>query len=1457
MKLDSGVTVSQTASSSSMTVNTYSNGIRTFPVAGYFEIWNAGTLVSSSRKFSEIYNKDAFQLVSAQSRLFYPNSMKDSIHNSLVGSLVFQDTAKTVTQEGYINHDWEGNTIESKSGSGTTWVYSQAGYDKYGNQLWTRDPTGRTTCTEYSIVNKYTYPVGTSSGGKMENFDWDSSWTLSRSNPPGTATWFTSQYSTTKAYSPTKSIQESFSGATGNGLDYGSVSYYKDVYANEISRISIRMYVDQYSHNLNAGDIMDSGIRIRIYDATGVNYANYTYWLACWNGNADSRITTDPTISIVCCKPTLNTWLCRDLYPSSTWDINWTRCDKVRLEVYTYCGYAQGDQFRVYYDDLAYDDQIDYEEIGDSFDSGSSWITSKWSSDNLPTWLSGGYSTARYSSSPKSMKVEFTSGTNGYDTGSVINSRIYDTDTVTKVSLKMYAEAYSHNENPTWDTMDAGLRIRLIDAAGSNYATYTYWLACWYLTAENKTTTDPTVKVVFGQPPMGQWKNLNFYPTKDFNINWTGCAKVQFDLYAYASGAYGDSLKIYFDDFSYKGGDLSRVDYAWDTNNGQLVSSTDPLGHSAITAYDLMGRVKRITKPDGKYIGYEYLDSLNKVVCTNELNQKSAIFYDCIGREIKVQRTGTGSAAYSTSTATYTWQDKPAKTVDPVGKTMRYSYDYLGRTTQIKNNDTKCSNVSYDYKNKKITIIDENNHKVVTVLDVLGRLEMTREYSTSTAFNWTGISYDAVGNVKTIRTMNGDVTNNYYDVFGRESSVQYPDGYSDSYTYDKAGRLLNMTARDGAATRNAYDVIGNVIRVSGTTDTITTVYDADGRILEKRNALGSISYQYDSRHRATRISEKINSTVYSIGYTYGDDDSVSSATYPDGRTISYLYDAYGRNVDIKSGAVTLLNVTYNRDDSVASKRDYDGGIKTFYTYNSRGLISRIVTKNYNDAIQLDLTYTYDNKGNVATITDAQRTTTERYYYDHADRLIRATGDWNLVTTLTYTYDSMGNRLTKNEGTPTPVNYSYDGSSNRRLTSDGTSSYGYDTNGNIITKTTGNSRFVYVYNSFGQMIQVRTETYSGGIWGSPVIIARYYYDANGARAKTEESGAINAFIYAGHDPLLQISADGKSNKYLYLNDKLEIRHIDGTNGFAYVADALGSTRKVFGNGDSTNVTFSALTYMPFGRPILPSGLDKVTFAGEMKDTPTGLIYLFARYCDPELGRFYSLDPELGNVLSPQTMNRYSYSINNPLTHVDPNGRSPLLIPALVGAIVGGLIGGTVAFITSNGDLRATAIGVLGGMAGGFIAVLTLGLGYGWIAAGALSGAVSSGFSAYAMSNGDLSQTLEGLAFGAVAGAITGGVYSKFFNVGAGSGIRDRIGSVVERWLCKPIRFKTIEFHESMNSLSTQTIRDADKTIWHHAVYPEGFADYSGMVVKRYVTELPQGFYRSQFVRAEKAVYDRMT
>jgi RHS repeat-associated protein len=52
--------------------------------------------------------------------------------------------------------------------------------------------------------------------------------------------------------------------------------------------------------------------------------------------------------------------------------------------------------------------------------------------------------------------------------------------------------------------------------------------------------------------------------------------------------------------------------------------------------------------------------------------------------------------------------------------------------------------------------------------------------------------------------------------------------------------------------------------------------------------------------------------------------------------------------------------------------------------------------------------------------------------------------------------------------------------------------------------------------------------------------------------------------------------------------------------------------------------------------------------------TGLYYYGAKYYDAVIGRFISPDTVVPDPMNPQTFNRYSYCLNNPLKYTDPIG-----------------------------------------------------------------------------------------------------------------------------------------------------------------------------------------------------------
>jgi len=115
-------------------------------------------------------------------------------------------------------------------------------------------------------------------------------------------------------------------------------------------------------------------------------------------------------------------------------------------------------------------------------------------------------------------------------------------------------------------------------------------------------------------------------------------------------------------------------------------------------------------------------------------------------------------------------------------------------------------------------------------------------------------------------------------------------------------------------------------------------------------------------------------------------------------------------------------------------------------------------------------------------------------------------------------------------------------------------------------------------------------------------------------------------------------------------------------------------------DAAGLMVQKLDYMPFGSERVNEKVGgfqtRFTFTDQEKDAESGLMYYGARYYDPVIGRFTSVDPVVVDttrrefaqaLLNPQLLNEYSYVGNNPLKYVDPNGEGAVLFLALLGGI----------------------------------------------------------------------------------------------------------------------------------------------------------------------------------------------
>ena len=94
-------------------------------------------------------------------------------------------------------------------------------------------------------------------------------------------------------------------------------------------------------------------------------------------------------------------------------------------------------------------------------------------------------------------------------------------------------------------------------------------------------------------------------------------------------------------------------------------------------------------------------------------------------------------------------------------------------------------------------------------------------------------------------------------------------------------------------------------------------------------------------------------------------------------------------------------------------------------------------------------------------------------------------------------------------------------------------------------------------------------------------------------------------------------------------------------------------------DENRVVLWKESYRPYGERLINSAAaqgNRVWFTSRRQDAETGLVYMGARYYDPVVGRFASMDPVGFDDRNIHSHNRYAYANNNPYRYKDPDGKA---------------------------------------------------------------------------------------------------------------------------------------------------------------------------------------------------------
>jgi RHS repeat-associated protein len=399
-------------------------------------------------------------------------------------------------------------------------------------------------------------------------------------------------------------------------------------------------------------------------------------------------------------------------------------------------------------------------------------------------------------------------------------------------------------------------------------------------------------------------------------------------------------------------------------------------------------------------------------------------------------------------------------------------------------------------------------------------------------------------------------------------------------------------------------------------------------------------------------------------FAYDTFDQITSVTTPQGTT-GYTYDDAGRRTTMSVAGLPQVSYTYDGADRLTSITQ--GANSAAMSWDDADRLTGLSLPN-----QVGAAYSYDDNDQptgIAWTADGDPLGELTYTYDPRGLPVAVGGSLaattlpNQVTTTTY---NAANQLTGWNGTT--LAYDDDG----HLTTDGTRTLTWNPRGQLSTVTTPTATVTHTYDPLERRSTINHGTQTTG----------FLYDGTNPVAATDTTGTPTSHWLTG----------------LGLDSTLAITDTTGQTT-TLISDALGST---IGEVDPAGTLTASYTYTPHGQATTTgSPASPVTYTGREAD-PTGLIYLRARYYDPQLSRFISPDP-IGYASG--DTNLYTYAFNNPTTYTDPTGLTPL---ALIGCAAGAAIGGGAAHLSG----RKSGWGIAGAAISGCLAGATLGAVGGW-------------------------------------------------------------------------------------------------------------------------------------------------
>ncbi|MEU3528772.1 DUF6531 domain-containing protein, partial [Streptomyces sp. NPDC038707] len=453
------------------------------------------------------------------------------------------------------------------------------------------------------------------------------------------------------------------------------------------------------------------------------------------------------------------------------------------------------------------------------------------------------------------------------------------------------------------------------------------------------------------------------------------------------------------------------------------------------------------------------------------ISGSEVVFYDASGATVRFKKNSDGSfttpKGYSedlkkNSDGTYTltkWKSGSKETYDANGcltKVTDRNHGTITVTQHDENGQNKGFKLAETRSGRWIDLYktypsqwqakDNTGRTAVYNLDADGNLATT----TDTEGKTVTFGYDTSGRINKITTAEGRVTVLTYDDVNRITSMLRATGFNASggtgptwtyaYTSDSATAAGKTTATDPELHTTQYEHDGDG-QVTDVTDHLqrkrSTKFDANHNIDTATDAMGTgttpgnvTDYGFDNRNNLESVKAPTGGTTVNHWQTVAGGDVPSDSTNPDGEKTAFTYDTAGNTKTVAQTGTGGGSVSYDYNPATPTCGGFEGQrcaartkmtssktVQTDFHYDAKGNLEWAKAP----APLGRTTYTYDDLGRTASVTDA-RGVKVAYTYDNLDR-IRTVTSPNTVK-VEYWYDGDGNLVQRSDGTGT-VKYEFD------------------------------------------------------------------------------------------------------------------------------------------------------------------------------------------------------------------------------------------------------------------------------------------------------------------------------------------------------------------------------------------------------------------------------------------------